>query len=149
MIINTVSYLSSLDSPTLNTGYLVNGIKPTDIGSGDRYELAVNEWINDGNIPTPAHTQEQLDIYSLEFTYRELVAQLNTLTVEYEGNIFSGNTEAQSFIIAMIIKIEGEALSATRNIYAINGRLKVPMTKTQLNELISLIDIAQEAITNA
>ena len=65
MIINTVKYIADIDNPTVNTAYLVNGKRSTIIGSGDRYEVGVNDWIAEGNIPEPAYTLEELDAYQL------------------------------------------------------------------------------------
>lgn len=143
-----VKYIANIENPTVNLGFDVDG-KIVFNAQGNFDYRAVLKWIDEGNTPLPAFTQSEIDLHQEEFTYQGLVSQLRKLTVEYEGNTFSGNIEAQSFIVAMIIKIEGETPSATRNIYAINGRTKVPMTKTQLNELISIIDIAQESISNA
>ena len=88
------------------------------------------------------------DAIVVELTYQELLTQLSSLTVSFNGNTFSGSNDAQSFIVNMLTKIEGESPQATRNIYAIDGRTRVPMTKTGLLDLLSAIDVAQEAITN-
>ena len=47
MIINTVKYIANIETPTTYTGYIVNDIRSTDIGSGDRYELAVKKWMKE------------------------------------------------------------------------------------------------------
>ena len=112
------------------------------IGSRNKVALAKKRFLAE-NI----FTQEELDEHQVQLTYQELVTMIKQLTVEYMDHTFSGNIEAQGFIVAMLTKIEGEAPASTRNIYAIDGRTRVPMTKTELNELISLIDIAQELIT--
>lgn len=140
----TVKYIAYIESPTDIIGYLMNG----NVWTGLDHE-PVLKWIEDGNIPDPAFTQEELDESNIEFGYRDLVNQINSIIVEYNGNFFSGSIEAQSFIVSMLTKIEGENPNATRNIYTTNGRLKVALTKTGLNELISVIDTAQELITGA
>ena len=145
MIIITCKYVAEIETPTTHTGYLVNGNIHISMGADTSN---VEDWITEGNTPDPAYAQAELDNYQVEFTYQELVEQINNLEVIYDGHTFSGNTEAQSFIVSMLTKIEGESPQSTRNIYAIDGRTKVPMTKTSLMELITIIDIAQEAITN-
>ena len=141
--IQTVKCIADIETPTISRNYLVNGAIYAPL-TNDK----VLAWIADGNIPEPAYTQEELDNYQEEFTFQELVAQINKITVDYDGHTFSGSSEAQSFIVAMLTKIEGESPQATRNIYTIDGKTRAPMTKTNLLELISIIDLAQEAITN-
>ena len=92
---------------------------------------------------TPGSIENELSSYCL------ILKKADELEVVYDGHTYSGSTSAQSFIVSMLTKIEGEAPSATRNIYAIDGRTREQMTKTELNDLISLIDIAQELITGA
>ncbi len=81
-----------------------------------------------------------------ELSYKELMKQLDDLTVDHMEHTFSGNTEAQAYLVAMLTKIEGENPQATRKVYSIDGRTTVPMTKSDMLDLISLIDVAQEAL---
>ncbi len=83
-----------------------------------------------------------------ELTYQELVLQLDEMTVEFMGHTFSGSQEQQAYVVSMLTKIEGDNPQATRNVYAIDGRTKVPMTKSDMLDFMDIIDIAQEAITD-
>ena len=58
-----VKYTAEIDTPTVPTGYKVNGNKfvPFDEGNLDYQE--VQEWIAEGNEPEPAYTQDELDKY--------------------------------------------------------------------------------------
>ncbi len=89
---------------------------------------------------------ETINANATELSYQELMKQLEGLTVDYMDHTFSGNTEAQAYLVAMLTKIEGENPQATRKVYSIDGRTTVPMTKSDMLDLISLIDIAQEAL---
>lgn len=68
MTINTVKYIANIETPTAYTGYLVNDTRYTSIGSGDRYEVGVEQWIGEGNTAEPAYTQQELDDYELSKT---------------------------------------------------------------------------------
>ncbi len=91
--------------------------------------------------------QEEED-KQIELTYQELVSQLDEMTVDFMGHTFSGSQEQQAYIVSMLTKIEGDNPQATRNVYAIDGRTKVPMTKTNMLDFMDVVDIAQEAITD-
>ncbi len=97
-------------------------------------------------------SQEEIDMilsnHETEVTYQELLNQLNDLTIEFMGYTFSGSQEQQAFVVSMLTKIEGENPNSTRNIYAIDGRTKVPMTKSDMYDFMDVVDIAQEAITD-
>ncbi len=92
--------------------------------------------------------QEEEDA-QIELTYQELVTVLDDMTVEFLGHTFSGNQEQQAYVVSMLTKIEGDNPQSTRNIYAIDGRTKVPMTKSDMYDFMDVVDVAQEAITNA
>ncbi len=83
-----------------------------------------------------------------ELTYQELISQLQDLTIDFMDHTFSGSQDQQAYVVSMLTKIEGENPHATRNVYAIDGRTKVPMTKSNMLNFMSAVDIAQEAITN-
>ncbi len=91
--------------------------------------------------------QEEEDAQN-ELTYQELVLQLNEMTIDFMDHTFSGSQEQQAYVVSMLTKIEGSNPNATRNVYAIDGRTKVPMTKSDMLDFMSEVDIAQEAITD-
>ncbi len=117
--------------------------------------LSFDEFVknNEGNLytyyidpQTPDMVKEnELDS---ELSYKELQEQLKSLTVEFMDHTFSGSQEQQNFVVAMLTKIEGENPNSTRNIYAIDGRTKVPMKKGDMLDFMTEVDIAQEAITD-
>ncbi len=97
---------------------------------------------------TAAEVVAEAESKQVEITYQELVTQLDNLTIAFMEHTFSGSQDQQNFIVAMLAKIEGENPTATRNIYAIDGRTKVQMTKTNMLDFMTAVDIAQELITN-
>ncbi len=109
----------------------------------------MEDWIAEGNTPEPAYTQQEIDDNTVEMTYQEVVQQLNQMTVDFLGHTFSGSQEQQAYVVSMLTKIEGDNPQATRNVYAIDGRTKVPMTKSDMYDFMDVVDVAQEAITNA
>ncbi len=147
-MINTVKNQADIDNPMTITGYFVDGIKNVPVSQSNKDYREVQAWIADGNTPEDAYTQQEIDDANVEITYQELKTQLQNLTIDFMGHTFSGSQEQQNFVVAMLTKIEGEIPQATRNIYAIDGRTKVPMTKTNMLDFMTAVDIAQEAITN-
>ncbi len=147
-MITTVKYQANIQTPTTYTGYIVNGTKSVPMAQGNRDYREVQKWIAEGNTPEDAYTQQEIDDAAVEMTYQELKTQLQSLTIDFMGHTFSGSQEQQNFVVVMLTKIEGENPNATRNIYAINGRTRVPMTKTNMLDFMTEVDIAQEAITN-
>ncbi len=83
-----------------------------------------------------------------EISFQELQDALETLTIDFMDHTFSGSQEQQNFVVAMLTKIEGENPNSTRNIYAIDGRTRVPMSKSDMLDFMTEVDIAQEAITD-
>ncbi len=144
----TVKNKADINNPTVLTGYLVDGNMNVPLSQGNRHYREVQKWIAEGNTPEDAYTQQQLDEYDVEFTYSELMAELENLTIEFMDHTFSGNTEMQAYVVSMLTKIEGSSPQATRNIYAIDGRTRVPMTKSNMLDFMTDVDIAQEAITD-
>ncbi len=147
-MITTVKNQANIESPYILTGYLVDGNKNVPLDTQNRDYQEVQAWIVEGNTPEDAYTQQELDDYDVEFTYSELVQSLESLTIDFMGHTFSGSTESQAYMVSMLTKIEGSNPNATRNIYAIDGRTRVPMTKTNMLDFMIAVDIAQEAITN-
>ena len=91
--------------------------------------------------------QEEEDA-QIQLTYQELVTALNDMTVDFMDHTFSGSQEQQAYVVSMLTKIEGDNPNSTRNVYAIDGRTKVPMTKSDMYDFMDVVDIAQEAITD-
>ncbi len=109
-------------------------------GKGDLYTYYIDP-------QTPDMVKE--NALDSELSYKELQEQLKSLTIEFMNHTFSGSQEQQNFVNTMLTKIEGENPNSTRNIYAIDGRTRVPMSKSDMLDFMTEVDIAQEAITNA
>ena len=133
--------------------YIADGLYPFSYGLKPLYNNAIESLLEVHNIvgltvvigyTVIPRTPEEIQ----QISYIALKTQLESLTVTYELNEFSGNNEAQAFIVSHLAKIEGEIPQSTRNVYTVDGATRVPLTKTGLNELLSVIDVAQEAITN-
>ena len=115
----------------------------------------LSDFVLDGNgeyytyyiTPTEPDMDKENELAS-ELSYQELQNALETLTIEFMDHTFSGSQEQQNFVNTMLTKIEGENPNSTRNIYAIDGRTKVPMTKSDMLDFMTEVDIAQEAITD-
>ncbi len=144
----TVKYIANIDTPTDYIGYLVDGSINVPMDSKNRDYREVQNWIAEGNTPEDAYTQEELDAHVEDMTWQELLNSLDDLTIEFMDHTFSGSQEQQSFVVAMLTKIEGENPNSTRNIYAIDGRTRVPMSKSDMLDFMTEVDIAQEAITD-
>ncbi len=149
IIVNTVKNQADINAPTVLTGYLLNGNQHVPLSQGNKEYRAIQEWIAEGNTPEPAYTQQEIDDNTVEMTYQEMVQQLNQMTVDFLGHTFSGSQEQQAYVVSMLTKIEGDNPQATRNVYAIDGRTKVPMTKSDMYDFMDVVDVAQEAITDA
>ncbi len=148
IIVNTVKDQADINAPTVLTGYLLNGDQSVPLSNGNKEYRAIQDWIAEGNTPESAYTQQEIDDNTVEMTYQEMVQQLNQMTVEFLGHTFSGSQEQQAYVVSMLTKIEGDSPQATRNVYAIDGRTKVPMTKTNMFDFMDVVDVAQEAITD-
>lgn len=144
MIINTVKYTARIKTPTVHTGYLINGTRGTDIGSGDRYELAVIEWLKT-NTAEAAYTQKELNEYIKHSEFNALIAAIAAITVEYQGNIYNGSADAQIKLASTITKINGKSSVDTR-VWFTADMNKVHLTKDDFIAIIDLIDVAQEAL---
>ncbi len=63
IIINTVKDQADINTPTVLTGYLLNGNHSVPLSQGNKEYRAIQEWIAEGNTPEVAYTQEQLVDY--------------------------------------------------------------------------------------
>ena len=93
MIIETVKYYVEAEDLDTNIGYIVNENILTIIGSQDEFEVAVDEWIADGNIPDDAYTFEErksIKIFELTIAINERpvvrVLLEDTSTIDIWGN---------------------------------------------------------------
>ncbi len=91
--------------------------------------------------------QEEQDV-QIELSFNELQTKLKELEIQFMNHTFSGSQEQQNYIVSMLTKIEGSNPNATRNVYAVDGRTKVPMTKSNMLNFMDAVDVAQETITN-
>ena len=64
-MINTVKDLAEITSPTVLTGYLVNGNTYIPLVNSNRDYQEVQEWVSEGNTPEPAFTFEELQAYKI------------------------------------------------------------------------------------
>ena len=157
MTINTVKYLANIETPTVYTGYLVNGARITDIGSGDRYEVGVDEWMS-GNIgtelepeyrvPEDAYTFEQLDTHQIQKSIADKVTQVNAIIVEYLGFSYSGSEDNQTKMVTAMQVLEGKNDVHTRNFKDINGIMH-KLTRDDFDNLLGLIEPIYETITDS
>jgi len=92
--------------------------------------------------------QEELN-FQTELSFNELQIRLKELKIQFMNHTFSGSQEQQSFVVAMLAKLGDNHPHDTRNVYAVDGRTRVPMTRQNLVDFMSAVDVAQEAITDA
>ena len=74
-MIQTVKYQANIETPTTYTGYLVNGTMNVPLDPENGHYQMVQAWINEGNTPEPAYTQEELDEYEQSKITRQLENQ--------------------------------------------------------------------------
>ena len=153
MEINTAKYIANIETPTIYTGYLVNGTRSTDIGSGDRYEVGVDEWVASGNIPEDAYTQAELDAYDTQAANQAIVANIETITVNYTpigGSTeytFSGSEQEQAKMNTSIQVLLGKSDTKTRNHFDVD-RVKVSLVRDDFDNILDLIEPIYEEITD-
>ena len=162
MTINTVKYIAEIETPTVNTGYLVNGTRSTTIGSGDRYEVGVDEWMAENigteevpeyRVPEEAYTQAQLDQYIINDAKSTMDAQVNAITVDYipandtVSYTFSGSYQSQNEMTAHMQVLFGKADTVTRNYFTVDKQ-KVKLSRDDFDNLLDMIEPIFETITD-
>ena len=153
MTINTVKYISDIETPTTYTGYLVNGTRSTDIGSGDSYEVGVDEWMTEGNIPDDAYTQAELDAYIVQVDKQWIIDEITAITVAYipiggsTEYTFSGSELEQAKMTASMQVLFGKGDTKTRNHFDVD-RVKVSLVRDDFDNLLDLIEPIYEEITD-
>ncbi len=60
----TVEYQAEIESPNKHIGYLIDGVINVPLAEGNRYYTQVQEWIEEGNTPEEAFSQEEIDTYN-------------------------------------------------------------------------------------
>ena len=60
----TVKNQADIDSPTVLTGYLIDGNMNVPLDGQNRHYKIVQEWIAEGNIPEEAYTQSEIDAHT-------------------------------------------------------------------------------------
>ena len=60
----TVKYLAEIETSTEYTGYLVNGNIIVPIEPNNKDYIDIQKWIEEGNTPEDAYTQQELDDYT-------------------------------------------------------------------------------------
>ena len=81
---NTVKYQADIETPTVPTGYLVDGKMSVPLVEGNRHFREVQEWIAEGNTPEDAYTTAELDAYKLakdNSIYEQELADLDKASI--------------------------------------------------------------------
>ncbi len=152
-MITTVKYQADIETPTTYIGYLVDGTKNVPIDSSNRDYQKVQVWISEGNIPVLAYTQAELDKYAHDQVHQDILNAINNIIVWYQPAMatrvheFSGSFDAQNIISTSILKLEPHTGTKTL-IFFTKEKIKVPVNRADLLDLLELISVEQEKITN-
>jgi len=57
----SVKYIAEIETPTVYTGYLVDGTMIVPMDTLNRHYKLVQEWIAEGNTPEPAYTKKEME----------------------------------------------------------------------------------------
>jgi len=86
-----VKYVAAIDTPTDYVGYLVDDTMTIPMDQDNRHYKMVQDWIEEGNTPKPAYTQDELDAHDKAKAKEAIQDALEAILVTYEGHTYSGS----------------------------------------------------------